>query len=742
MKTISKQSAHAVARRSSAIALAVASILGSAAQAAEGDATSTVLEEIVVTAERRPQNLQDIATSATVLTAESLDKQGVDNVIDIQQVAPGIAINTYNRGTFVNIRGVGIAQSAPTSVPGVATYVDGVYVPHETFISQAFYDVESIEVLRGPQGTLTGQNSTGGAIYIRTPAPVMGQFSGYVDQTAAEYNWYRTVAAVNIPMGSMLAARISGTYNTTDSYTKNIGLIPTGVNPSQPGSSELTSFRAAVRFQPMDILSFDLRYEHFDFKSDYNPIKNRNDAVTPDPFTIEEDARSYLNQDGYRASLEGRWDITSGMQLRAISSKQSADNFDQADGDRTATAPPQPPPTNVGRVGYTQQSTDTNVTEVNLLSTGEQKLSWVVGGFYMTETIPVQVLRDNTHRYDFVVSNSSIIAEAKNKSTSGFGQLDFRFTDLIELNVGARYSEDSQDYTRTALPGLPPSGCFPCTNTAESSETTGKAGAKFHVSDDTMLYLTASKGYKAGGVNLDPRLAVFGPETNTVGEFGVKTTAIGGKLRINGDVFYSKYKDIQISALAPISAGATAPATVNGPEADIYGGELELLGQFGNLGFNLGVSLLHTETTEAQTLTNSSILPSKDLLVPEGTDLPFSPPVTLSAGIEYAAKVGNGTLTPRIQASYIDKQWATLFQADTPLAPTFSAETMTKVPSRTVVDFRLTYAPMKQLQLEAFVTNLLDETYIAVQVQEASSASGGYLYGAPRQIGGRIKYSF
>jgi iron complex outermembrane receptor protein len=357
----------------------------------------------------------------------------------------------------------------------------------------------------------------------------------------------------------------------------------------------------------------------------------------------------------------------------------------------------------------------------------------------MTETIPVQVLRDNTHRYDFVVSNSSIIAEAKNKSTSGFGQVDFHVTDFLELNAGARYSKDTQDYTRTALPGPPPPGCFPCTNTAESSQTTGKLGAKFHVSDDTMFYVTASKGYKAGGVNLDPRLPVFGPETNTVGEFGVKTTVADGKLRVNADVFYSQYKDIQVSALVPISATATAPAAVNGPAADIYGGELELLGQFGAFGFNFGLSLLHTETTESRIMTNSAVLPSQELLVPEGTDLPFSPPVTLSAGVEYGLKIGEGTLTPRLQASYMDAQWATFFQ--TP-STNFNPDVLTKVPSHTVVDFRLTYAPMKQLQLEAFVSNLLDETYIAVQVQEASSASGGYLYGAPRQIGGRIKYSF
>jgi iron complex outermembrane receptor protein len=729
MKTIKQQSAHAFARRSSAIALAVATVLSNAAFAAEGDSTS-VLEEIVVTAERRPINLQDVPTSATVLTTESLEKQGVNDIVDIQQVVPGVAINTYNRGTFINIRGVGIAQSAPTSNPGVATYIDGVYIPHETFIAQAFYDIASIEVLRGPQGTLTGQNSTGGAVYMRTPAPELGKVSGYFDETLGSYAWNRTAGAINIPLGSIAAARIAAVYNKTDSYTTNLGPSVT-----QPGSSSLGSVRAAVLIKPMDELSFDLRYEHFDLGSAYNAVKNRNDLVTSDPFTIEEDAKSYLNQDGYRASIEGRWDFTTNMQLRVLTSRLNAFNEDQADGDRTATARPQPPntPANVGRVGLTRQSFDTKVSEINLLSTGDQKIQWVAGAFYLTETTPVSVLRDNFHTTDFYASNSSVVAEAQNESWSGFGQFDIKFTDALALDIGARYSSDTQDYERFALPGPNPipGVCFPCTTSAESTETTGRVGLKFFASADTMYYTTVSKGYKAGGVNLDPRLPNFGPETNSVLELGIKTEVSGGRLRINGDVFYSQYKDIQLSALKQISPTVILPNTQNGAPADIYGGELELLGKFDNLGFNVGVSYLHSEFTESQTLTNSSVSPSVDALVPSGTELPFSPPMTLSAGVEYDFHMGDSKITPRLQVSYIDEQWATAFHS-----------AVTNVPAHTVADARVTYAPSNKLQFEAFVNNFLDETYIAVQVQEASSASGGYLYGAPRQYGARMKLSF
>jgi iron complex outermembrane receptor protein len=203
-------------------------------------------------------------------------------------------------------------------------------------------------------------------------------------------------------------------------------------------------------------------------------------------------------------------------------------------------------------------------------------------------------------------------------------------------------------------------------------------------------------------------------------------------MRVNGDVFISKYKGIQVSALVTIAPGTSVPSAVNGPDATIKGAELELIGQFNAFAFNLGASMLSAGTTASQVLTNSSVSPSVEAVVPDGSLLPFSPKMTASAGLEYTLTFGDVKLTPRLQAAYLGEQYATFFKNDR----------LTKVPSRTVVDFRLTLNPNEQLTLEGFATNLLDKTYIAVQVQEASSAAGGYIYGAPRQIGLRAKYSY
>lgn len=719
----------------STVAAATIVLPGSVAFAQSKTPTeSQELQEVVVTAERREVNLQDVPASATVLSAEALAAKGVDNVIDIQTVAPSVAINTYNRSTFINIRGVGISQSAPTSNPGVAYYVDGMFIPHEQFIAQSFYDIDSIEVLRGPQGTLTGQNSTGGAIYVRTPAPSTDGFSGYIDQTVADEEWYRTVAAVNVPVGEKFAMRLSGVYDKRGSFTENIG-----PSQSDPGSGRDVSGRAVFRFTPSDRITLDLRYEHFDRKTDYNAIKNRNDSVSADPFTIEEDATSFLNQKGDRVSLEARFELSSGIALRAQTSYLDALTTDQADGDRTATALPVPAnlPTNGantnrfrGRVSYTTQELRTSVTEVNLLSTSHSSFQWVFGAFYLDEESPVSVLRDNRNTVNFAQSNSSIITELANTSASVFGQIDWRFADAWALDAGIRYSEDTQEYTRRLIPGAPPPGCFPCSSELESDEMTGRVGVKFFAADDVMLYGTVSKGYKAGGINLDPRLPDYEPETNRMAELGIKSTVADGRMRVNAAVFHSDYEGIQLSSLTPVGIPpALLPNTLNAAPAEMYGAELELTARLGGLEFNLGAGWLKSEFIDDALLTDSQT--NTNRLVPEGSRVPFAPEFTATVGIQHEFAAGRWSLIPRLQASYLDEQLSTPFEY-----------AVTVVPSRTIADFRLTAIPSDNLRLEAFVTNLFDETYIAAQVQDASSATGGILYGAPRQIGVRAKFDF
>lgn len=678
---------------------------------------SLVIEEVMVTAERRTENLQDVPIAATVLSANDLQRKSVDDVLDIQQAAPSIVINTVNRSTFINIRGVGLAQTAPTSVPGVAFYIDGQLIPHEQFIRQAFFDVASIEVLRGPQGTLTGQNSTGGAIYVTTPEPQFNEYSGYVDQTVGNYSWLRSLGAVNLGFTDNFAVRLAGVHEEMDSFTTNLG--PSGTDP---GDQDMDSFRMNMAFRSPDgKLKVNLRGDYFDFNSGNSAIKNRNDLASSDPFTIEEDGRSFLNQSGYRASAELRYDFGP-VAIRALSSYQDGKARDQVDGDRTATMPAG---RRAGRVAYSGTDFLTRINELNLLSSDDSSVKWVVGLFALDENSPVFVLRDENNTNDFVSATSSILTRADVTSESIFGQASGFVTDKWELLGGLRYSEDEQRYNRIA----PPFGL----GVQTSDEVTGKVSATYHATDDLLMYASAAKGYKAGGVNLSAGVPNFQPEENLVYELGFKTTIMDRRLRLNGAVFYSDYDKIQFSSLQN-----GLPLQQNAASSESYGAELEVTGQFAELGFNFGVAYLNAEFTDPICLNDpfnsmgDTICGGGNRLVTAGTTAPYSPELTFNAGIEYQWTLGaTATLTPRLQYSYTDDQNSTPFP-----------QVATIIPSRELVDARVQLDLDGRFQIDLFANNLLDETYIAAQVNPSSSADGGIVYGAPRQYGVRAIMRF
>ena len=698
------------------------------AQEAMRTAPDSVLQEIVVTAERREQSLQQVPISATVLSAADLSAKGVTSISALQQVAPSVAINTNNRSTFVNIRGVGIGQATPTSTPGVAFYLDGQLIPHEYFISQAFYDISSVEILRGPQGTLTGQNSTGGAMYLRTPEPTFDDTSGYLDLSGGNFSHYRGVGALNIGFNDNVALRVAAVHESVDSFTNNIG--PSG---REPGNGTLTAVRANLALQTSDArLKINLRGENFDFNSDNIALKSRNDTVSTDPFVIEQDARTFAKQSGYRTSAEARYELFSSVQLRALTSWQNGHVFDQTDADLSATAAPNTGP-NGGRVTQARTGFQTWVNEVNLLSSGSGPFQWVVGAFAMRDDVSLTFYRDAAHTTEFVSPTTTIaLSVTRNKSHSMFGQGNWFVTPKIELIVGARYSWDRQVFERTNVNNTPFDPAF-TGEPQESSSLTGKLGINYHLEGGTLLYATASKGYKAGGVNLIPGSPNYSPESNRVYELGTKSEWLGHRLRVNADIFHSDYQNIQF-----LSQVAGFPVTQNALAAKSSGAELEVTGQFGGLGLNLGAGYLDAKFSQSACVSNSDApgtgpgCPTNLRLVPDGTVLPFSPKWTINGGIQYEIPLGNERkLTPRLQWVHLSDLFATSFPS-----------TVSFVPAHDLIDARVSLQVNDRYTVEGFVTNLTDERYVAAQVQASTNSAAGIIYGAPRQYGLRLMVNF
>jgi iron complex outermembrane recepter protein len=676
-------------------------------------AASSELAEIVITAERTTQNLEKVPISATVLTGAQLENEGVHRVADLQTVAPSLTIATYNLSTFVNIRGVGMAMSAPTSTPGVAFYVDGAFIPHEFIISGAFYDLDAAEVLRGPQGTLTGQNSTGGAIYLRTPDPNYERVSGLVDETAGERGLNRVVAAVNVPIiDDHLALRLSGIDERRRSFTTNIG------SRAQPGKLGFDGARADLGFKIAPQLTGDVRLEYFDNHNDNTATKNPN-VLPQDPFTIAQDGDTYYKIRGTRSDIELKYDITDSIRARLLSDYQQSVVNDLEDGDRTATAPPQPPRTNTGRLFLNSLHIRTYTDELDLIgSTGP--LSWVVGAFYMDDKVD---LGQNVYGADTVVvqhpATKVTAYDTDNTSKSGFGQLTYQI-DQFQVIGGLRYSDDGQSFFRVSPAAA--------TGFNRSSEVTGKFAANYFVTSNTMAYASVSRGYKAGGSNPVAGTPAYLPETNLVEELGLKTTFLDQHMRVNADIFHSNYDNLQLLGLTP----SRLPETQNLPKSTSYGAELEVQGHLGGWSVNFGAAYLNAKVVTPVTLLNNTGAVSVPGFVPEGTTSPYSPRWTLNGGVEYAFNLGDrGTLNPRLQWSHTNLEWASVFQNSLSLQP-----------GHDLVDAQLTWDPDRAWEVQALVSNLTNKTYIASQVFATSGANGGTIYGDRREISARVAYHF
>jgi iron complex outermembrane recepter protein len=203
-----------------------------------------VLQEIVVTSQRRVENLQDVPIAATALDADAIESKAVMQLADLQAAAPSLSITNAGQTQSVNIRGIGLASNSPNATAGVATYVDGLFQPPIVQFN-SFYDLRGIEVLRGPQGTLVGTNSTGGAIFINSMNPELAESSGYARIGVGNYHAMEAEGAVNLPLADTLAMRVAGFHKERDSFYRDVGPFD-----NQAGRLDETGGRIGLLFQP------------------------------------------------------------------------------------------------------------------------------------------------------------------------------------------------------------------------------------------------------------------------------------------------------------------------------------------------------------------------------------------------------------------------------------------------------------------------------------------------------------
>jgi len=694
-------------------------------------AQPTELQELVVTAERRTENLQKTAIAATVLTADDLQREGVFTVDQLQFVSPSLAVNNFGQGNNIDIRGIGKGEHNSQTTTGVITYRDDLATFPGYIQEEPYYDVASVEVLRGPQGTFSGQNATGGALIVRTQDPIIGGgYTGYVRAHYGNYNDVGAEGAVNLPINDTLAARVAFYGQHRDTFY-NIHTISSGDPDLKWGA-----LRLSVLWKPTDALRVigKVDYGYLDNGGYFgNPMTTQG---TDHLFDIAYNGSTFAVDTYLRAGLRADYTFGNGVTFRSVSGYQYGRSGWKGDVDGTAA--------NAVDIHEVVPVTIWS-QEFNLISPTDGPLSWIAGAYY-------------THSdYDFPYFDIGAPQGALNLDLQGhnlthnyaaFGQVSYKLPHGFEVQAGLRYSTWSTTnnvvyYIAQFRPLLDQTQH----ETEKGDNVTGKLTLNWNFDDNNFLYAFVATGAKPGGLNVSlyafpqvPIPAPFDQEYVTDYEAGWKSAMFDNHLRTQVGIYYNDFDKFQV--IIPIPNDPRHNTEQNNPSTTkLYGFEASAQAVVGDLTLNANVGISKSKLGRvfiydprsgqpapapgACNLQNGPAAPNCSNL--EGHPQTYAPDFTANLGVRYDFHLANGDLlTPSANFSYISEQWATLFDnraAGDHLGP------------RQILGANLawTHGP---LVIAAYGYNLTDKRYIA------AVASPLRLAGAPRQYGVSIMKRF
>ena len=548
-----------------------------------------VFEEIIVTAEKRSESLQDISQAVTVLNGKDLDNRQISTFVDISAIAPGVNV-AKNEGfkTVITIRGVGYETNQNAiATPSVSYHLDGIYVASPYALQTDFLDLERIEVLRGPQGTLFGQNSTGGAMNVVTQAPSTDGTYGSADLTLGDHGLTKLRAAINKPLNDKMAMRASFISNKRHGFTDN---LTTGQDLDDADS---ISARVRVKYEPSEDFRANFTAQYFDEDRNGSAQKGLLDP-TPDARELRQNSLTEHKLDAQLYSAVLEWDYET-FSVKSLTSYQVDDILVRRDNDRNDLNY-LPPFAQLPSEYDPETNKQTTVTqEINLVSSEPLfgKLDWVAGFFYLDTEIEISILErldfgfdgvfdpftvDDVYSYsgDFgFITNS----KPERDSTSFYGQGTWNHSESLRTVFGLRYTKDEVNSAVTNFYGRSGTDILE----TDGNKVTGRFVIEKDLDDNTMLFGSYTRGYKPGGSNLTYGreniiapivvLPTFNEEIVDAFEIGLKTDLADGRVRVNTAAFYYDYEGLQYQATDPeVFEGGVG----NIPESEIYGAELEL----------------------------------------------------------------------------------------------------------------------------------------------------------------------
>jgi len=718
------------------------------AQAASSDEVDA--SEIVITARRRTENLMRTAISGTVLTGTDLANKGVTNVDALQFAAPSITVNNFGQGNDFNIRGIGKAEHNTQTETGVITYRDGVPAFPGYFTMEPYYDVANIQVLRGPQGTIVGQNATGGAVFVNTNDPVIdGGNHGYFNVKLGNYGTLGTEGAVNLPVSSTFAARIAFFTERRNSFYHITG--PGGAGyPYNPGDQQLFAGRVSLLWKPTDRLTvrFKTDADYLDMGAyPADPFTNRFKFLpvgssTPNPnytdlFDITANAPMKARDKFFRSILRIEYEMAGGIRLRSASGYARGNSLYLTDLDGTST--------NFSTFGDTFIERQFS-QEFNLVSPDNQRVTWLVGAFGLwdKDIFPAPYKLFIGLPGLGIPSYYDLQGTVPKRSLAVFGQVGYDITPALKLELGGRYTASRA--TNHVLIRQFGTIVIPDEQSTKSNNFSYKASVGWTANAQHYFYAFIATGFRPGGLNTPdlshPTLPEpFGPEKVRSMEAGWKATLLDGHLRTTINGFYNQYKGFQAILGRPDNPRLTTELNVPGT-TKIYGGEIEAELSLGRLSLSVGANVLRSKLGRFFAVDPRNLppaIPAPGLCDPaSGPETPYcidltgrrqtyAPNVTFNASAEYVIPLGGSdTLTPRLNFGHVGQQWATLFEDPT---------RGDRLEARNILNAQLAWQH-RNVTVTAYATNLTDQHYVA------ALNSGLDFAGPPRQYGVKLGVKF
>jgi len=543
---------------------------------AGGAEASSPFNEIIVTAERREQSLQKSSLSLQVLTPADLERSNLTQATDLNTMVPGLQIGTGGNSPQIYIRGVGDFAASVLSNPAVAVNMDGVYVARAQAINSLFFDLERIEVLKGPQGTLYGRNASGGAINLVSRRPSLNGVEGYIGLTYGNYDTKQLEAAVNVPLGSTAAARLA--FNAVD----RDGYLSDGTD-----DDERIAGRLRLLWEPSASTSLLLNAEYASeggkgpgyvmlpgppgtdpWTSTSSPEANAQLAAQPPigfllPPVVDD---TYRDNEFWSVSAELNTDL--GFATFTLLPAYRHSRFSE----RNYPA----------GLRYTIPGTTAEQTSIEArLGNSSNVLTWVLGGYFFDEN------QDSEQQvYQGTFQDTIVYAQPEIRSYAAFGQATFSVTDSLRLIGGLRYTYERNRLSGQLFTNIPP---FPVPpedlpvlqlefgGEKSFDSLTWRAGAEFDLTPDNMLFFTASTGFKAGGFNqtVAPE-DTYEPEKVTAFQLGSRNELLDGRLRLNFEAFWWKLRNGQVAHVKFDPLGNINLVTDNAGSAEIKGANIEL----------------------------------------------------------------------------------------------------------------------------------------------------------------------